>query len=372
MLTDALHVKMLLTDVQQEESTRMSPEIAKALAHLPKPSSGPTTPAARVQALRQASATYDTKLLAMLGPPPATISEFYHTITMRDGFQSKLKICQPANASTATTIGPLVLLFFSGAFITGTLYNATVVSVAYRLAPEHPFPTAVHDAIDTVYWAANNAVLPMSASAGTEGKVLHADPRTAGFILGGASSGGNLAAVLTHYFSPSQNQHTLPQGVRISGQYVGVAQLFPDDGSTVPDHLRGKFISRQQNATAPILNVAALAAGAAALRCKDLSSPLRFPPVDKGSMAELPRTYIQSCGMDPLRDDGLIYDELLKEAGVQTKVDFYAGAPHAFWLVTPLEGEESEVGREAVVDVLGGIGWLLGRNVDKKAIREVL
>lgn len=303
---------------------------------------------------------------------------------MRDGFRSTLKVCQPARSGLPDhETGPLIILFFSGAFITGTpdqtsqlaralvqLYGATVVSAAYRLAPEHPFPTAIHDAIDSICWAAANAGLGLDNAS----KILHADPKNKGFLLGGASSGGNIVAVLSRYFQKAENKALLPNVVSITGQWIGAAQLFPDDGTTAPEDLRSYFQSREQNANAPVLNAAALAGGAMALQCKDMSSELRFPSLSDSAepLAEQPRTYIQACGMDPLRDDGLIYEEVLKRAGVQTRLDFYKGAPHAFWLVLPLEGTGSEIGREAVVDILVGFGWLLGYDTARSEIKAVL
>jgi acetyl esterase/lipase len=92
-------------------------------------------------------------------------------MVLRDGTtKSTLKIFKPSPSSSGGVPGPLIALIFSGAFIAGsddqvsdiaralvTLFRATVVSVNYRLAPEHKFPTAQHDAIDSVRWVAENA-----------------------------------------------------------------------------------------------------------------------------------------------------------------------------------------------------------------------
>jgi acetyl esterase/lipase len=242
---------MLLTDSKLEELAQIMPEIAsvslafsirtlivltiEALAKLPKPAFPPTN---RVKTLRHASQLYDDMILKRLRPTPPHLSETYHFLELRDGHSSQIKITKPLSGLP----GPLIVLIFSGAFIAGsieqlsqiaraltTLYSATCVSINYRLAPEHAFPTAVYDAIDSVSWIANIAT----------GPVLDSDP-SLGFILGGASSGGNLAAVLSRYFQMK------PLPWALTGQWISIANLM--DASSVPAQYRTYFQSREQNA----------------------------------------------------------------------------------------------------------------------------
>jgi acetyl esterase/lipase len=59
--------------------------------------------------------------------------------------------------------------------------------------------------------------------------------------------------------------------------------------------------------------------------------------------------------MDPLRDEGLIYEEVLRESGVKSKVDLYPGLPHSFWSWYP----EAQFTKKFQKDCVTGLSWLL-------------
>jgi len=67
--------------------------------------------------------------------------------------------------------------------------------------------------------------------------------------------------------------------------------------------------------------------------------------------------YIQVCGADPLRDEGLIYEQVLREQGVKTRLDVFPGLPHGFWSWFP----EAEFSKSFQVKTLEGLRWLLAQ-----------
>lgn len=76
----------------------------------------------------------------------------------------------------------------------------------------------------------------------------------------------------------------------------------------------------------------------------------------KNGHRDLPPAYFQICGLDPLRDEGLIYERVLREeADVKTKVDVYKGFGHYFWTNWP-QLDQSKV---FVEDTIRGVKWLL-------------
>lgn len=243
---------------------------------------------------------------------------------MRDGFQNKAKIIRPSKKPAEGS--PLIVFYFGGGFISGDneagtpfarawarLFGAVSVLVSYRLAPENKFPVPLYDGIDNGQWIAEHA------------SDLGADP-SKGFIIGGISAGGTQAANVT-LASISQ-----PFAVPVTGQWLCVPALM--DETTVPSKYKSHYLAYEHNKDVPVLPAAAIAAIDGHLQ-SDKSSPLRFPVLNEVPLAKVPRTFLQSDGMDPLRDDALIYDEMLKEAGVETRINFYPGCPHAHFAFTP-------------------------------------
>ena len=73
----------------------------------------------------------------------------------------------------------------------------------------------------------------------------------------------------------------------------------------------------------------------------------------------LPPTFFQICGLDPLRDEAMIYERKLREEnGVTTKSQIYPGVPHGYWAMFP----EWEKSKKFVNDTVKGIEWILSQN----------
>ncbi|TKA76932.1 hypothetical protein B0A55_03117 [Friedmanniomyces simplex] len=299
----------------------------------------------------------DAQNMQALGPPPPEVGESFLKIPMRDGFDSELKVFKPTQPPT--TGSPLVIMVFGGGFVTGSngqltaisrvlssRFGATVVNISYRLAPQHKFPTGVNDAWDSVQWIAANA------------SSLGADP-SKGFILGGVSAGGNITAVIA--------QKSLDEGMSppLTGVWLAVPWLFTTPES-VPEEYRDQWFSREQNKDAPGFNQEAMAAVVHHLEA-DNTSEWCSPYNTKSPHRGLPPTCIQADGMDPLRDDALIHEQVLREHGVQTKIVTWPGLPHAHFAFFPM----LKCGKEALIDIFRGFSWLLGKEVTAQDIANV-
>ena len=169
--------------------------------------------------------------------------------------------------------------------------DAVVVSVDYRLAPEHPYPAAVEDAWAATQWVGANA-------AG-----LGADPGR--LAVAGDSAGGNLAAVMA-------------QLARDAGGPAIRFQLLWYPATTWDTSLP----SFTENANAPLLGDAAVK-GFSRWYLGDLEPsdlPATLAPARASDLTGLPPAYIAVAGHDPLRDDGARYAELLAAAGVPVQL----------------------------------------------------
>jgi acetyl esterase len=208
---------------------------------------------------------------------------------------------------------PLLVYFHGGGWVVGSvalsddfcraLANASgcaVLSVEYRLAPEHRYPAAAEDAYNATLWA--------SAHAGELGI-------DAGRIaVGGSSAGGNLAAVVSLMARDRG-------GPAIKTQWLHVPV-------TDHDFTRPSYVA---NATGMGLTRRGMEwfwrhyAPDVATRDEPLASPLRAK-----DLRGLPPAIVVTAECDPLRDEGAAYAERLRQAGVPVIYLEYPGMVHAF------------------------------------------
>jgi acetyl esterase len=172
--------------------------------------------------------------------------------------------------------------------------DAVLVSVDYRLAPEHPYPAAIEDAWAATVWVAEH------------GLEIGADPTR--MAVAGDSAGGTIAAVIAQRARDNADHGGPPLAFQLL--------WYP---STLWDTSLPSFT---ENADALILDAKAIAAFSRWYAGEvDLSDPPPgMAPGRAKNLADLPPAYIAVAGHDPLRDDGIRYGELLAAAGVPVEV----------------------------------------------------
>lgn len=125
----------------------------------------------------------------------------------------------------------------------------------------------------------------------------------------------------------------------------------------VEDKFKAEITSQEENADAPVLSSKTMYMMEDMYKA-DPTSHLRnlfAPPTNFGG---LPPTYFQVCGMDPLRDEGLVYERVLREDhATKTKLEVYPGLPHGFWSWFP----DMAASKEVVEDTIEGCEWLLSQ-----------
>ena len=208
---------------------------------------------------------------------------------------------------------PVLVWFHGGGWVIGDLdtadgtcralcreADATVVSVDYRLAPEHPFPAAVDDC-----WAATRWVAAHAADLGGDPACL---------AVGGDSAGGNLAAVVA-------------QVARAAGgpSICFQALVYPVTDATCDRP------SMRDNAEGYLLTTAGMEwFYGHYLGAHDRRDP-RVSPLLADDLSGLPPAYVITAEYDPLRDQGRAYAEALAAAGVPVTLDEVTGTIHGFF-----------------------------------------
>jgi acetyl esterase len=223
------------------------------------------------------------------------------------------RIYTPMTLRQAAGLAPCLVFFHGGGWVIGDLDShdvvcrkladagqLVVISVDYRLAPEHKFPAAVDDAITATAWIAANA-----RQLGIDASKLS---------VGGDSAGGNLAAVVSLAARDGN-------GPAIAGQVL----IYPatDFAMTHPSHREPETSILLTHSVIKwfsdhYLNGAADAAD------------WRASPARAATLAGLPPAYVLTAGADPLRDEGNEYAQRLKDAGVSVTYRSFPGQFHGF------------------------------------------
>ena len=279
----------------------LHPQIAQALAAMPAPPPGPLNPE-MMRAGEEAGVPADRLPLHSV-----------EDLTARTAAgEVPLRVYTPVEADTYG----LLVYFHGGAFFLGSLEThdhvarslaketgLKVVSVGYRLAPEHAFPAGLEDCYAAVRWAAAN------------GEALAWDGTT--LAVAGDSSGGTFAAAVAGMAHDDGFD-------RITHQVLYYPSLDLDFDVD-------RYASLRENAVGYGLETAGLKpfnafyidSGA------DPADP-RVSPIKRADLTGLPPALIITGELDPMRDEGELYGRRLKDAGVAATVSRYEGAGHGF------------------------------------------
>lgn len=245
---------------------------------------------------------------------------------------------------------PLLVFYHGGGWVIGDLEthdppcrflakhaNIRVLSVDYRLAPEHTFPTAVEDAVAAYEWAHANA------------DELGADPTR--LAVGGDSAGGNLAAVTAHHVATSGGQRPVFQLLFYPGVDGTMRRrsrdLFAD----------GFFLTSEDMAWFCDHYV------------PDVSQRAdpRFSILLAADLTGLPPAYIATAGFDPLRDEGEEFGARLAADGVPVVVSRQDDLIHGYANMLTIGGRFKEAMFEAVGALRTGLSLATPQ---KKATRK--
>src|SRR3984957_2494858 len=228
------------------------------------------------------------------------------------------RVYTPLKLRAAGGLAPCLVFFHGGGWVIGDLDShdvacrklahegeLIVISVDYRLAPEHKFPAAVDDAITATTWISGNA------------KSLGID--VSRLMVGGDSAGGNLAAVVA--LSARDGN-----GPPIAGQVL----IYPatDFAMTHGSH--------REPETSILLTHSVIRWFRDHYLGSADGSDWRASPARASTLAGPPPAHVLTAGADPLRDEGEEYARRLKEAGVAVTYRHFPGQFHGFFTMGKL------------------------------------
>jgi acetyl esterase len=253
---------------------------------------------------------------AFTQPEPPPVQEVRELSMPGPGGALPLRLFRPARAAGGGAL-PLLVYFHGGGWTIGDLDthdvlcrqlalagDCAVLSVDYRLAPEHRFPAAVDDCVAATRWAHGQA------------GALGVDARR--IVVGGDSAGGNLAAVV----SLTERDVARPgAGVPLAGQLL----IYPatDMRAVAPSH--------RTNAQGYLLTADSIAYYRGHYTPEAASwSDWRASPLLAARHEGLPPALVLTAGFDPLRDEGRQFADALSAAGNRVQYVCFERQVHGF------------------------------------------
>ncbi|WP_332774979.1 alpha/beta hydrolase [Polaromonas sp.] len=255
----------------------------------------------------QARVAYDAGagVLEIPAPQLARVEDF--TLPARDGHALAARLYAPSSDPL-----PVLVYFHGGGFTIGSiathdvlcrqlshLAGCAVISVDYRLAPEHKFPVAAHDAWDALQWVAGHG-----ASKGVD---------TLRIAVGGDSAGGTLAAMCAVLARDA--------GIKLALQLL----IYPGCAAhqDTPSHqtFAHGFVLEEPHITWFFNQY---------IRSLADRDDWRFSPLNAPDVDGVAPAWVGLAECDPLVDEGVMYADKLRLAGVPVDLEIYRGVTHEF------------------------------------------
>ncbi|WAJ29039.1 alpha/beta hydrolase [Antarcticirhabdus aurantiaca] len=287
-------------------------------------------PEPKTDAERLAKARRDVVGLARFSGEPSSIASVTDVEAKGpDGAVLPIRLYRPATGSAS----PVLLWMHGGGAIAGSIEthdsalralanrtNWAIASVGYRLAPEHPFPAQHEDG-----WAALRFVAQNGERLGLDAARL---------VVGGDSVGGLYATVLARFARDAGGPALLGQVILYPNTDLRLDRDWPSLAENEGNVMTRDSLAFEISSTVPD----------AATRASPLASPLLCD-----DLAGLPPALLVTCGLDPLRDEGIAYGDKLAATGVGVEHRHHPRMIHAFlqmggWIADTnrLQGEIAE------------------------------
>lgn len=287
-------------------------------------------PAMHTLTPERARMEYDasTQILDLPGPPVGSVTTI--RIPCRDGQSINARLYSPIEFMEETGPFPVVLYFHGGGYCIGGLDShdslcrslaaltpCCVLNVAYRLAPEYRFPTAVHDAQDAYQWVLS--------------KGFEYDLDVTRLAVGGDSAGGTLATGL----AITARDEKWPQPP------VYQVLLYPCTSvwQNTPSHRRFTkgYLLEADTLQWMFANY---------LSVETDRADWRFAPLQADNLSHLAPAFLALAEYDPLLDEGVTYGYKLKAAGISTLIKIYSGMTHDFARLGNIVNEADQVRKD--------------------------